>query len=133
MAGAVTENSCRRISRIGCRFVYCFTGSYSSFYKVIADVSFDFAPNLVPIGMLEVQVNDLAPNLVPVGMLEIQVKVIPGAPGMTFSRTLPGSDFPVSCVGGFRYNLAATGRFVLARLPDLKTNAGLNIPGEPAR
>ncbi len=66
-------------------------------------------------------------------MLEIQVKFIPGSPGMNFSRTPPGSDFPVSCVGGFRYSPVATGRFVLARLPGLKTNAGLNIPDEPAR
>ena len=66
-------------------------------------------------------------------MLEIQGKFIPGAPGMNFSRTLPGSDFPVSCVGGFHCSPAATGRFVPERLPGLKTNAGLNIPDEPAR
>ena len=75
----------------------------------------------------------LAPNSVPVGMLEIQVKFIPGAPGMNFSRTPPGSDFPMSCVGGFRYSPAATGQLVPERLSGLKTNAGLNIPDEPAR
>ena len=76
---------------------------------------------------------DLAPNSVPIGMLEIQGKIIPGAPGMIFSRTPPGSDFPASCVGGFRYSPAATGQFVPERLPGLKTNAGLNTLGELAR
>jgi len=75
---------------------------------------------------------DLAPNLVPVGMLEIQVKIIPGAPGMIFSQIPPGSYFPGSCVGGFRCSPAATGQLVPERLPGLKTNAGLNIPDEPS-
>ncbi|QDV52192.1 hypothetical protein Enr17x_42520 [Gimesia fumaroli] len=58
---------------------------------------------------------------------------MPGAPGMIFSQTPPGSDFPVSYVGGFRCSPAATGRFVPEHLPGLKTNAGLNIPSEPVR
>lgn len=42
-------------------------------------------------------------------------------------------DFPASCVGGFRCSPATTGQFVPERLPSLKTNAGLNTPGELAR
>tara|TARA_R110002049_G_scaffold141638_4_gene303386 strand:+ start:542 stop:742 length:201 start_codon:yes stop_codon:yes gene_type:complete len=65
-------------------------------------------------------------------MLEIQVKFILGAPRMNFSQTTPGSDFTVNYVGGLRCGPATTGRFVPERLPNLKTYAGLNIPGEHA-
>ena len=57
---------------------------------------------------------------------------MPGAPGMIFSQTPLGFDFPVSYVDGLRCSPAATGQLVLEHLPDLKTNAGLNIPGELA-
>lgn len=63
-------------------------------------------------------------------MLEIQGKFIPSAPGLNFSRTPPESGFLVSCVGSFRYSPVATGRFVPEHLPGLKTNTGLNTPGE---
>jgi len=73
------------------------------------------------------------PNSAPVGMLEIQGKIIPSTLGVTFSRTPPGTDFPVSYVDGFRCSPAATGQFVPEHLPGLETNAGLNIPGELVR
>ena len=60
-------------------------------------------------------------------MLEIQVKIIPGATGMIFSQTPPGSSFPVGCVGGFRHSPTATGQLYLESLPGLKTNAGLKF------
>ena len=41
---------------------------------------------------------------------------MPGAPGMIFSQTPQGSDFPMSYVGGLRSSPAATGQFVLEDL-----------------
>ena len=58
---------------------------------------------------------------------------MPVAPGKIFSQTPPGFDFPVSCVDGFRCSPAATGQLVPEHLLGLKTNVGLNIPGELAR
>lgn len=52
---------------------------------------------------------------------------------MIFSQTPLGSDFPMSYVDGLRCSPAATGRFDLEQLPDLKTEAGLNISGELVR
>ena len=79
------------------------------------------------------QIQNLIYGLAPVEMLEIQVKFMPGAPGMNFSRTPLESDFPRNYVGGLRCSPAASGRFAPGRLSGLKTNAGLNILGEPSR
>jgi len=59
-------------------------------------------------------------------LLAISLQVI-------FSQTPLGSDFPMSYVDGLRCSPAATGRFDLEQLPDLKTEAGLNISGELVR